>query len=86
VRPIKGNNQHTETLNLNGLKYAAEWLAGQSFGRVTRDKLAFASKLKSRAGVSLIIEKLITNGLLYRHANGQLFKADTMGQGIASKN
>lgn len=77
VRPIKGNNQHTETLNLNALKYAAEWLAGQSFGRVRREKLAFASKLKSRSGVSLIIEKLINDGLLYRHANGQLFK----GQG-----
>ena len=86
VRPIKGNNQHTETLNLNAFKYAVEWLAGQSFGRITRDKLAFASKLKSRTGVSLIIEKLINDGLLYRHANGQLFKTDTMEQGIASKN
>jgi len=75
VVPINGHNQHTETLSLNGLKYAVEWLAKQPQGRVTRSKLSHASKVRAREGVTRIIDALLDRGLLVRVGNGQLYKA-----------
>jgi len=74
VVPIKGHNQHTETLDLNGLKYAIEWLARQEAGRVTRAQIGFASKIKSKVGVRLIVHALLERGLIVRLANKQLYK------------
>lgn len=74
VVPIHGHNQHTETIDLNGLKYAIEWLARQEEGRVTRAQIGFASKVKSKAGVRRIIHALLEQGLLVRLANKQLYK------------
>lgn len=76
VAPVKGNNQHTEAVDLNGLNHAKAWLKEQAKGRVTRDKITRASKIKSREGVSKIIEALIEAGLLQRLANGQYIKPE----------
>jgi len=75
IIPINGNNQHTQTLDLNGLKYATDWLNKQAAGRVTRSKLSLVSKVRSREGVTRIIDALIDRGLLVRVGNGQLYKA-----------
>lgn len=74
VVPIKGHNQHTETLDLNGLKYAIEWLERQKAGRITRAQIGFASKIKSKVGVRLIVHALLERGLIVRLANKQLYK------------
>jgi len=74
ITPINNHNQHTQAVNLNGLRYASEWLEGQPEGRIKRDNLAFASKVKSREGVNKVIQALLDNGLLDRHSNGQLYK------------
>lgn len=76
VTPIKGNNQHTEAVDLNGLNHAKAWLQEQAAGRVTRDKITKASKIKSREGVSKIIASLIDLGLLKKLANGQYIKPE----------
>lgn len=76
VAPVKGNNQYTEAVDLNGLNHAKAWLKEQAKGRVTRDKITRASKIKSREGVSKIIEALIEAGLLQRLANGQYIKPE----------
>lgn len=76
VAPVKGHNQHTEAVDLNGLNHAKAWLKEQAKGRVTRDKITKASKLKNREGVSRIIENLIETGLLQRLANGQYIKPE----------
>jgi len=76
VAPVKGNNQHTEAVDLNGLNHAKAWLQEQAKGRVTRDKITRASKIKSREGVSKIIKALIEAGLLQRLANGQYIKPE----------
>jgi hypothetical protein len=75
VVPIKGHNAHTQAVNLNGLKYATQWIKKQVGGRITRAKLGHISKVKSREGVTKIIDALIDNGLLIRLNNGQLYTA-----------
>ena len=74
VEPAKGHNQTTSTEALNGLKYAKEWLKQQRIGRITRHKLALVSKIKSREGVSKVIDALIDQGILERMSNGHLAK------------
>lgn len=74
IVPKKGHNQHTRMPDLNGLKYALEWLARQSAGRVTRSKISHAAKIHTREGVNRIIESLLDRGLLVRVGNGQLYK------------
>ena len=76
VDPMKGNNQHTEAVELNGLNHAKIWLKEQPVGRVTRDKITKASKIKSREGVTKVITSLIDLGLLKKLANGQYIKPD----------
>lgn len=76
IAPLKGNNQHTEAVDLNGLNHAKLWLTEQPAGRVTRDKITKASKIKSRGGVTKVITSLIDLGLLKRLANGQYIKPD----------
>ena len=76
MNPIKGNNQHTEAVDLNGLNHAKLWLKEQPAGRVTRDKITKASKIKSREGVTKVISSLIDLGLLKQLANGQYIKPD----------
>ena len=76
VNPIKGNNQHTEAVDLNGLNHAKLWLKEQPSGRVTRDKITKASKIKSREGVTKVISSLIDLGLIKQLANGQYIKPD----------
>jgi len=74
VDPVKGHNGSTPTEELNGLKYANEWLREQPIGRVTRHKLGLVSKIKSREGVTKVIDALINQGLLERLSNGHLAK------------
>ena len=76
IAPLKGNNQHTEAVELNGLNHAKLWLKEQPAGRVTRDKITRASKIKSREGVTKVITSLIDLGLLRKLANGQYIKPD----------
>lgn len=80
VKPKKGHNQHTTTSDLNGLKYALEWLARQPVGRITRAKLGHAAKIHTRDGVTRIIDTLIEEGYLVRAGNGQLYRADKAEQ------
>lgn len=75
ITPITGHNQHTRTLDLNGLQYAMEWIAKQPQGRVTRAKLSYAAKVRTREGVTRIIDALIDRRILVRVGNGQLYKA-----------
>jgi len=75
VVPITGHNQHTKTLDLNGLQYATEWIEKQPQGRVTRARLSHAAKVRTREGVTRIIDALLDRGLLVRVGNGQLYKA-----------
>jgi len=81
VSPIKGHNKHTESTELNGLRYASEWLHMQKAGRIKRESLAFASKVKSREGVNKVIQALLNNRSLYRYSNGQLFKPEIKMRG-----
>jgi len=74
VVPALGNNQHTKVEHLNGLKYCIEWLKEQPAGRVTRAKVGLVSKIKSRDGVTKLIDVLIEQGRLVRLKNGQLSK------------
>ncbi len=73
---VRGNNQHTETPDLNGLKHAKRWLEKQQ-GRVTRAKISYAAKVHGRKGITRIIDALIDEGLLVRSGNGQLYVANT---------
>lgn len=74
VNPVKGHNGATPAEELNGLKYAKEWLREQPIGRVTRHKLGLVSKIKNREGVTKVIDALINQGLLERLSNGHLTK------------
>lgn len=76
VEPKKGHNQHTTAPDLNGVKYALEWLTKQPQGRITRAKLSHAAKIHTREGVSRIINTLIERGFLVRIGNGQLYTTD----------
>jgi len=78
ISPIKGHNMHTQGADMNGLRYAREWLEGQPQGRIKREKLAFASKIKGREGVNKIIKVLLEEGVLDRHKNGQLYKPENV--------
>jgi len=71
---VKGHNGATPAEELNGLKYAKEWLREQPIGRVTRHKLGLVSKIKNREGVTKVIDALIDQGLLERLSNGHLAK------------
>ena len=71
---MKGHNGATPAEELNGLKYAKEWLREQPIGRVTRHKLGLVSKIKNREGVTKVIDALIDQGLLERLSNGHLAK------------
>lgn len=74
VDPVKGHNGSTPAQELNGLKYVREWLREQPIGRVTRHKIGLVSKIKSREGVTKVIDALIDQGLLERLSNGHLAK------------
>ena len=75
INGIKGHNRHTETLSLNGLKYAQAWLEKVGEGqRITRAKLTTVSKLKSREAVSKVITALIEANQLVQRDNGHYYK------------
>jgi len=74
VDPVKGHNGSTPVDELNGLRYAREWLRQQPLGRITRHKLGLVSKIKNREGVTKVIDALIDQGLLERLSNGHLAK------------
>lgn len=76
ISPINNHNQHTKAADMNGVRYATEWLNSQEVGRIKRENLAFACKVKSREGVNKIIQSLLDQGLLSRHNNGQLYKPE----------
>ena len=75
VTPKKGNNQHTKTVFLNGLKYARLWLEKQPMGRIQKNRLQAASKVKGRETINKIVSQLIEEGALTRMGNGQLAKS-----------
>lgn len=72
--PIKGHNQHTETLNLNALRFVQLWLVKQKEGRVTRAKITAASRLHNRESVTKIIQALLNSGELVQYENGHFYK------------
>lgn len=76
VEKKRGHNQHTDTLSMNGLKYVKQWLETQPAGRVTRSKIGFVSKVKTREGVTKIINALLEQGLLKQSANGHFSKPE----------
>jgi len=78
IQPIKGHNQHTPTVDLNGLKRAKAWLEKQKAGRVTKARLSASSKVYGRDGINRIINELIDSGLLVRLGNGQISKPQSL--------
>ena len=78
IEPINGHNQHTPTVDLNGLKRAKSWLEKQKAGRVTKARLSASSKVYGRDGINRIISELIDSGLLVRLGNGQISKPQSL--------
>lgn len=73
---LKGNNQHTEALDLRAFELASKWLIKQERGRVNRAAIGKACGLYNRDGISKVISALIDSGLLERLSNGQLSKPE----------
>lgn len=73
---LKGNNTHTEALELRAFELAKKWLAEKESGRVSRAEIRKVCQLYTRDGITKVINALLHKKLLVKLKNGQYIKPD----------
>ena len=72
----KKSSKSCETSTEKAVELAKQWLQEQSSGRISKEKLKIACKVRGHKKTARIIELLIISGELIRYDNGQLAKPD----------
>lgn len=74
---ISERNRVRETSVEKAVELAKEWLQEQSTGRISKEKLKVACKIRGHKTTSRVIALLIEAGELLRYDNGQLAKPES---------